>query len=89
MSDSNRFSAFKRANFSNQLMIVMALIVAIGIVYWLLQGANYLVNDVLALSGIVKFMTQFLAVILCLYPVSLVLNLLVMKLLNSKKTQSD
>ncbi|WP_342528296.1 hypothetical protein MKY84_05335 [Chryseomicrobium sp. FSL W7-1435] len=88
MTNSPRVSKLIQAHTPIKILIVLATIVAIALVYGLIQVAGFLINDVLELSGVLKFVAQFSAVILSLFPVQIALALVVDKLLDTKKTQS-
>lgn len=49
-------------------VIIVAFAASVAIVFVLIQGANYVINDLLQLSGGLKTFTQFAAIILFLYP---------------------
>ncbi|MFC5591202.1 disulfide bond formation protein DsbD [Sporosarcina soli] len=51
------------------VLIFFAFIASVGIVFGLIQLANYLINDLLQLTGWLKTLSQWTAVILSLYPV--------------------
>jgi len=64
-----RLEIINRMTISQVILILFALIVSVGIAFGLFQLANYLINDILHLTGWIKTLSQFIAVILSLYPV--------------------
>ncbi|MEH7385818.1 hypothetical protein V7147_10460 [Bacillus sp. JJ1521] len=50
-------------------LILFAFIVSVGILFGIIQLANFLINDMLHLTGGVKTFSLIVAVILSLYPV--------------------
>lgn len=59
----------KKLSLKQVLTIGSAFLFAVAIVYFLLQLAGFLISNVLHLTGPAKVIMQFLAVVLCLYPI--------------------
>lgn len=71
------------------VLILFALAVSVGIVFGLIQLANYVINDILHLTGAIKTVTQIMAIIISLYPVKFTFGSLVYKIhgdLSANKT---
>lgn len=71
------------------VLILFALAVSVGIVFGLIQLANYVINDKLHLTGAIKTVTQIMAIIISLYPVKFTFGSLVYKIhgdLSANKT---
>lgn len=68
-------------------LIFATYILAIATVFVLLQLANYIINDIFHLKGWVKTSSQFIAVILALYPVKFTFGSIVYNL-NEKEPPS-
>ncbi len=64
-----RLEIIKQMTISQVILILFAFIVSVGIAFGLFQLANYLINNLLHLKGWIKTFSQFIAVILSLYPV--------------------
>lgn len=62
------------------VLILFALAVSVGIVFGLIQLANYVINDILHLTGAIKTVTQIMAIIISLYPVKFMFGSLVYKI---------
>lgn len=70
----------EKLSISQFLLILFALVVSVGIVFGLIQVANYLINDQLHLTGIIKTISQIIAIILSLYPVKFTFGSIVSKI---------
>ena len=70
------------------ILILFAFIASVGIVFGLIQLANYLINDKLHLTGWIKTLSQFIAVILSLYPIKLAFNSFLYKINNDVNTRN-
>ena len=64
-----RLEIIKQMTISQVILILFAFIVSVGIAFGLFQLANYLINERLHLTGWLKTFSQFIGVILSLYPV--------------------
>lgn len=61
------------------ILSLFAFIVSVVIVFSLIQLANYLINDILHLTGGVRTLSVIIAVILSLYPVKFTFGSVVYK----------
>jgi len=52
----------------------------VGIVFGLIQLANYVINDKLHITGIIKTVSQIFAIIISLYPVKFTFSNIVSKI---------
>ena len=77
-----RFTKIKGMSISQVILILFAFIASVGIVFGLIQLSNYLINDLLQLTGWVKTLSQWTAVILSLYPVKFTFASVVYKVNN-------
>ncbi len=77
-----RITKIKEMSISQVILILFAFIASIGIVFGLIQLANYLINDLLQLTGWMKTLSQWTAVILSLYPVKFTFARVVYKVNN-------
>ncbi len=64
---------------SQVVLILLSFVVSVCIVYVLIQLANYVINNSLHLTGWIKTFSQFIAVILSLYPVKFTFGSVVYK----------
>ena len=71
-----------KMSISQVFLILFAFIVSVGIVFGLIQLANYVINDVLGLTGWIKTTSQFITVILSLYPVKFTFGSVVYKVMS-------
>lgn len=69
----------KNLSLKQVMMIGGAFLLAVAIVYFLLQLAGFLISDVLHLTGPAKVIIQFLAVVVCLYPIKFLFARVVVK----------
>lgn len=67
--NDNSIKKIKKVSILQAVLILFAFIASVGIVFGLIQLANYLINDKLHLTGWMKTLSQFIAVILSLYPI--------------------
>jgi len=67
------------------ILILFAFVVSVGIVFGLIQLGNYLINDILRLTGGVKTLSVIIAVILSLYPVKFSFGSVIYKVTNDLK----
>lgn len=78
-----------KLSLSQVALILFALAVSVGIVFGLIQLANYVINDKLHLTGVIKTVSQIIAVIISLYTVKFTFGSIVYKIysdLNANKT---
>ncbi|SFL33882.1 hypothetical protein SAMN04487943_10151 [Gracilibacillus orientalis] len=83
------FKKLRRLSISQVFLILFALAVSVGIVFGLIQLANYVINDKLHLTGVIKTFGQIIAIILSLYPVKFTFGSIVYKVygdLNASKS---
>lgn len=64
------------------ILILFAFVVSVAIVFGLIQLANYLINDILHLTGVIKTFSVIVAIILSLYPVKFTFGSVVYKVAN-------
>lgn len=69
----------KKLSLKQVMMIGSAFLLAVAIVYVLLQLAGFLISDVLHLTGPSKVIMLFLAVVVCLYPIKFLFARVVVK----------
>ena len=77
-----------KLSISQVALILFALAVSVGIVFGLIQLANYVINDQLHLTGVIKTVSQIIAIIISLYPVKFTFGSIVYKIygdLNANK----
>lgn len=72
-----------KLSISQVFLILFALAVSVGIVFILIQLANYVINDKLHLTGGPKTFSQIVAVILSLYPIKFIFGSIVYKMYNT------
>ncbi|PIC87047.1 disulfide bond formation protein DsbD [Sporosarcina sp. P20a] len=77
----SKLENIKKITISQVVLILTAFIVSIGIVFGLIQLANYLINDVLGLTGWIKTISQFIAIILSLIPIQLAFGSVIYKVI--------
>lgn len=78
-----------KLSISQAVLILFALAISVGIVFGLIQLADYVINDKLHLTGGIKTFSQIVAIILALYPVKFVFGSIVYKIygdLNANKS---
>lgn len=64
-----KLNKIKKLTILQVLKIIFFFFLSVIIVFALIQLANYLIQDVLHIQGWVKTISQFIAVILALYPI--------------------
>lgn len=86
-----KFGKMKRMSILQVILILIAFVVSVGIVFGLIQLANYLINDILLLTGGIKTLSVIIAVILSLYPVKFTFGSVVYKVTSdlNKKTSRN
>ena len=87
INDSS-INKIKKMSILQVILILFAFIASVGIVFGLIQLANYLINDKLHLTGWMKTLSQFIAVILSLYPIKFIFNSVVYKINNDLNTRN-
>lgn len=78
-----------KLSISQAALIVFAFVVSVGIVFGLIQLANYVINDMLYLTGVIKTFSQIIAIIISLYSVKFTFGSFVYKVygeLNANKS---
>lgn len=78
-----------KLSISQATIILFALAVSVGIVFGLIQLANYVINEKLHLTGVIKTISEIIAIIISLYPVKFTFGSIVYKIygdLNANKT---
>ncbi|WP_238538276.1 disulfide bond formation protein DsbD [Virgibacillus halodenitrificans] len=78
-----------KLSISQATLILFALAVSVGIVFGLIQLANYVINEKLHLTGVIKTVSQIIAIIISLYPVKFTFGSIVYKIYgdsNANKT---
>lgn len=78
ISDGN-IKKLRKLSISQVVLILFALAVSVGIVFGLIQLANYVINDLLHLTGVTKTFSQIIAIIISLYPVKFAFGSIVYK----------
>lgn len=73
------FKKLAKLSISQLVIILFVFVISVGLVFLLIQLANYLINNLLHLTGIGKTIGQIIAIILCLYPVKFTFASLVYK----------
>src|SRR5699024_10823647 len=69
-----------KLSISQATLILFALAQSVGIVFGLIQLANYVINDKLHITGIIKTVSQIFAIIISLYPVKFTFSNIVSKI---------
>jgi len=67
------------------IIILFAFVMSVAIVFGLIQLANYLINDILRLTGGIKTLSVIIAVILSLYPVKFIFGSVVYKVMDATR----
>ncbi|SES18516.1 hypothetical protein SAMN04487944_12260 [Gracilibacillus ureilyticus] len=67
------------------VIILLAFIASVGIVFGLIQLANYLINDIFHLTGGIKTISVIIAVILAIYPVKFTFGSVIYKVMNDTR----
>ncbi|HHW36150.1 MAG TPA: disulfide bond formation protein DsbD [Bacillales bacterium] len=70
----------KQMSILQVILILFSFIISVGIVFGLIQLSNYLINDILHLTGWIKTFSWIIAVILFLYPVKFTFSSVVYKI---------
>ena len=73
------FKKLARLSISQLVTILIAFLLSVGLVFVLIQLANYVINDQLHLTGVSKTVSQVIAIIISLYPVKFTFASLVYK----------
>src|SRR5699024_8708706 len=74
-------SMLKKMSLLQIFSVLFAFIASVALVFGLIQLANYLINDLLQLSGITKTISVIGAIILALYPVKIIFATIVYKIM--------
>lgn len=86
--NDNSIKKIKKVSILQVVLILFAFIASVGSVFGLIQIANYLINDKLHLTGWIRTLSQFIAVILSLYPIKLVFSSVVYKINNDSNARN-
>ncbi|SDI45146.1 hypothetical protein SAMN05192534_1601 [Alteribacillus persepolensis] len=65
------------------ILTLFAFVVSVAIVFGLIQLANYLINDILHLTGGIKTLSVIIAAILSLYPIKFTFGSVVYKVISN------
>lgn len=68
-----------KLSMSQVILILFAFAVSVGVVFGLIQLANFLIKDKLHLTGWIKTFVQITAIIISLYPVKFIFGSIVYK----------
>lgn len=79
----------RKLTISQVILILFALAVSVGIVFGLIQLANYVINDKLHLTGVIKTFSQIVAIIISLYPVKFTFGSIVYKVYSKLNTNNS
>lgn len=79
MSDGS-IKKIGKLSISQVVLILFTLAVSVGIVFGLIQLANYVINDKLHLTGTIKTVSQIIAIIISLYPVKFMFGSIIYKI---------
>lgn len=77
----------KKLTFSQILLIIGALILAIAIAFGFMLLAGYIIRDLLNLQGWIKTVSQFVAILLALFPARYLYVTVLLKVVEDVKTQ--
>jgi len=76
-----KLGKLKKMSIAQIISLIFAFIASVALVFGLIQLANYLINDILQLSGMLKTSSVILAIILALYPVKVIFAMIVYKIM--------
>ena len=79
----------KRLSLLQIFRVIGVFIVAVAIAFGIIMLAFYLIRDIFHLSGIVKTIAQFIAVMIALFPASYLLQLNLKKVIKNVKAQEE
>lgn len=84
-----RIKKLGELSMSQVILILFALAVSVGVVFGLIQLANFLINDKLHFTGWIKTFSQIIAVIVSLYPVKFIFGRIVYKVFSDLSTSKS
>ncbi|UOQ92746.1 disulfide bond formation protein DsbD [Halobacillus shinanisalinarum] len=82
---NGKVKKLKSLSVSQIIILVSSFIISVAIAFGLIQLANYLIYDVFHLQGILKTLSEWLAVILSLFPAVIVFSSVINKIDDSLK----
>ncbi|UOQ49793.1 disulfide bond formation protein DsbD [Gracilibacillus caseinilyticus] len=74
-----KFEKIKQMSIRQVILTLFAFVVSVGIAFALIQLANYLINEILHLTGWIKTISEIVAVIFSVYPVKFTFGSVVYK----------
>lgn len=77
-----KLDLIKKLSFTRLALIIFAFLVSIAIIFGLIQLANFLINDVLHLTGWISTTIKIFAIILSLYPIKLIFGIIVYRVIS-------
>ncbi|ENH97744.1 hypothetical protein J416_04251 [Gracilibacillus halophilus YIM-C55.5] len=80
-----KLGKIKQMSLLQIFLILFAFIVSVGIVFGLIQLANYLINDIFHLTGVLKTLSVIIAVVFALYPVKFTFGSVIYKVINATR----
>lgn len=80
-----KLGKIKQMSILQVIIILFAFVMSVAIVFGLIQLANYLINDILRLTGGIKTLSVIIAVILSLYPVKFIFGSVVYKVMDATR----
>lgn len=80
-----KLGKIKQMSILQVILILFAFVVSVAIVFGLIQLANYLINDILHLTGGIKTLSVIIAIILSLYPIKFTFGSVVYKVIDSTR----
>lgn len=83
--NNGNLKKLKRLTLSQIMLVVFAFIVSVAIAFGLIQLANYLIHDVFHLQGTIETLSEWLAVILSLFPTIIAFSSVINKIDDSLK----
>lgn len=70
------------------MLLLFTFVLAVTIVYGLLQLASYIINDILHVTGVMKTFSVIVAIILSLYPIKIAFSSIVYKVTSGVNARS-
>jgi len=80
-----KLGKIKQMSLFQVISILIAFVGSVAILFGLIQLANYLINDILHLTGIIKTLSVIIAIILSLYSVKFIFGSVVYKLMDATR----
>ncbi len=78
-----------KLSISQAALILFALAVSVGIVFGLIQLANFIINEKLHLTGVIKTFSQIIAIIISLYPIKFIFGSIFYKIYSNLTTNKS